>query len=510
MWKKVLRRGGIGIGVILALWWLLVPWKWPIPIDAETTWVTEPPDGEGGIDYAAALNERNGVGVTADNNAAVLLWRAMGLFAGPKSRPPEMFKGLGIEPPAPEGDYFVDFDRSEFHADAAPDALKLSLSMPWKAAVLPEVAAWLGRYEKHLALASEASRRPRFHIPLFPEAGVGTAALRQARVGEPLGIELFRALLSRGLLRAGEGDDAGAWADLMACHRLGRLTTQGCRPADFMGGIQLQSAASRTTLQYLRHVAPDAGALAAHLADLLNLPPQADLADKVDVTERLVLLDALQSVHRQGVPDLSPHAVGGVCDFRDTMRSANGYLSDMAGAMRADTGADRADRLEAIRNRHRNGYTAAHHWTAYVGWLVGGPVIRGRDVGRIYLNMMLPDALAIQVKADRARQEHELLVIAFALEWHRKTHGQYPERLDALTPRPLPKLPPDVFSGGQLVYRREGEGHLLYGVGPNGKDDGGTGKDQGGDDIVLRMPKDEPPPPLKGDGGVPGTGFPPR
>src|SRR5262245_43901123 len=53
--------------------------KGKFSISKETTYVTGPLDKDGYIDYAAALNERLGQGVTPENNANVLLWRAMGL-----------------------------------------------------------------------------------------------------------------------------------------------------------------------------------------------------------------------------------------------------------------------------------------------------------------------------------------------------------------------------------------------------------------------------------------------
>src|SRR5262245_33592389 len=55
------------------------PPKGKFTISKETTYVTGPLDKDGYIDYAAALNERLGQGVTPENNANVLLWRAMGL-----------------------------------------------------------------------------------------------------------------------------------------------------------------------------------------------------------------------------------------------------------------------------------------------------------------------------------------------------------------------------------------------------------------------------------------------
>src|ERR1700724_174995 len=47
-------------------------------ISKETTYVTGPVDKDGYIDYAAALNERLRQGVTPENNANVLIWKALG------------------------------------------------------------------------------------------------------------------------------------------------------------------------------------------------------------------------------------------------------------------------------------------------------------------------------------------------------------------------------------------------------------------------------------------------
>src|SRR5438094_5975588 len=52
--------------------------KGTFTIGKETTYVTGPLDKDGYIDYAAALNERLGRGVTPENNACVLLWKALG------------------------------------------------------------------------------------------------------------------------------------------------------------------------------------------------------------------------------------------------------------------------------------------------------------------------------------------------------------------------------------------------------------------------------------------------
>jgi hypothetical protein len=51
--------------------------------------------------------------------------------------------------------------------------------------------------------------------------------------------------------------------------------------------------------------------------------------------------------------------------------------------------------------------------------------------------------------------------------------GAYPESLEALVPGILKEVPVDPFTGKPFVYRREGEGFIVYSLGSNEKDDGG-------------------------------------
>lgn len=64
--------------------------------------------------------------------------------------------------------------------------------------------------------------------------------------------------------------------------------------------------------------------------------------------------------------------------------------------------------------------------------------------------------------------------ILLALAAHRDRFGAYPETLAELKSELGWKLPKDPFSGGDFVYKREGNGYLLYSIGANLKDDGGT------------------------------------
>ncbi len=73
-----------------------------------------------------------------------------------------------------------------------------------------------------------------------------------------------------------------------------------------------------------------------------------------------------------------------------------------------------------------------------------------------------------------------LLELALALRAFHRDHGRYPDTLSGLSPVYLSSLPNDPFSpGNRFHYRLTKERYILYSVGPDGKDDGGTPIDIG-------------------------------
>jgi hypothetical protein len=61
-----------------------------------------------------------------------------------------------------------------------------------------------------------------------------------------------------------------------------------------------------------------------------------------------------------------------------------------------------------------------------------------------------------------------------ALVAYKERYGRYPKSIVELRNRLGWKLPTDPFGGADFKYRREGQGFILYSLGPNLKDDGGV------------------------------------
>ena len=78
-----------------------------------------------------------------------------------------------------------------------------------------------------------------------------------------------------------------------------------------------------------------------------------------------------------------------------------------------------------------------------------------------FLKVAIFDALILTSRAGLACRIHKVRT------------GQYPESLEALVPALLTEVPVDPFTGRPLVYRRAGEGFIVYSFGSNLKDDGG-------------------------------------
>jgi len=78
------------------------------------------------------------------------------------------------------------------------------------------------------------------------------------------------------------------------------------------------------------------------------------------------------------------------------------------------------------------------------------------------------------LRAGRYQTQCEMTIAAIALKRYQLRHGKYPKSLDELVPEFLREVPVDWMDGQKLRYRPEGDTFVLWSVGEDGKDDGGT------------------------------------
>jgi hypothetical protein len=92
----------------------------------------------------------------------------------------------------------------------------------------------------------------------------------------------------------------------------------------------------------------------------------------------------------------------------------------------------------------------------------------------VLASLLLPALHKLPMKAAEGQTAADQAALACALERYRLTNGQLPDRLDALAPRFISKLPTDAITGEPYKYHRTEAGQfVLYSVGWDEKNDGG-------------------------------------
>jgi len=241
--------------------------------------------------------------------------------------------------------------------------------------------------------------------------------------------------------------------------------------------------------------------------ELVSLKPLAKVVDKVDGFERFQFLDTTMLVSQHGFKYLERFA-GGTADgigfkvldyllFNDlnwdpALKKANAWHDRIVTALK---NTDRSERLRAtdeieteLKQLRKQ---LADELPSRIAKSKESRVLASYDMSRCLLT---PSIFKVQIATDLVEQHQRHLQLAIALALYHREKGQYPEKLIELSPKYLPTIPLDLFSGKDVIYAHTAKGYRLYSVGPNGKDDGGV-KDEEyphkADDILLEVPLPE-------------------
>ncbi len=470
-----------------------------ITIGKKTTYVMGPVDKRGYVDYVTALNKELSKGITPKNNANVLLWRAMGPHPEGMTMPPEFFKWLGEKPPE-KGKYYLQLDGytyreklTELQAEKVRHNFDTASQRPWTKKEFPHIAKWLDLNKQSLALVVEASKRKRYYNPIIPrkdKSGERQGLLDTLFPGLAEGREFGNALVIRAMRRIAEKRYPEAWEDLQACHRLGRLLGQGGTIIEPLIGTVFDLFATEGDLVYLRATKLNAKQLKKHLKDIQTLPPFPPLAKSVGICSRFEMLEMIMRLDYLGpaaldrIPDAKIETLAGRVNWDPALRAANDWYDRYVTAMQIPQFATREQKLIRLEQEVQNNLAKTQR-TWNIARFMMSPKARGRAFGDILMGLLTPNIRNALHAEDRLRQRLRNLQVAFALEIYRVENGNYPAKLNAVTPNYLKNIPLDFFTGKNLIYRQTKTGYLLYSVGVNGVDERCRVT---GDDLVIRIP----------------------
>lgn len=95
------------------------------------------------------------------------------------------------------------------------------------------------------------------------------------------------------------------------------------------------------------------------------------------------------------------------------------------------------------------------------------------------LMFILPNLDSIVARKAELDAAIEVARVGLGLKLFKQKSGAYPDMLDKLAPEFIENIPVDPCTGKALIYRKDGEGFILYSLGPDQQDDNGTPKPTG-------------------------------
>jgi hypothetical protein len=503
-----------------------------IVVSKQTTFITEPLGPNGLPDYEQYVLNMLRDGVTSENNAVTLMWPAifpadvdpkfhaavaaeLGLdeiptetealasyhsaemerrlveFLSGGDKPngnAESSTGTSAEEPAapPDGGYDgqPQSDWRALNPDAVETVLERVIERPWTSEQVPPLAEWAKFNKAPLDLLVEASRRPRYYAPsesLINKDRDMLIAMLLPMVQNTR--DAGRSLSLRAMWHLGEGRPMEAWEDLLAIHRLSHLVSQGCTLVEQLVAIALSGIACDGTVTFLDQARLTTDQARQVERDLSGLPNFAVMARSLNQGERLMALDAFVRIGSGGGAEMFSGINGGdnagssfnivSVDWNLVLRETNRWYDRLVAAAELP---DREARAAAFAKIDADVEVLQAESRAPKRLLaaVVSRQQRSRVVSGIMLSLFLPALNAAIEAEDRQNTALELTRLAAALALYRAAHGAYPESLDELVPDIIERLPVDVLSGKPFVYKRSEEGYLLYGIGANGTDEGGS------------------------------------
>jgi hypothetical protein len=462
----------------------------------ETTIVDGPLNPDGTVDYLKEMNDRLGAGVLPEENAAIPVLEATTSAAGRTTRP-ELFKALSI-PQIPDQDtlnYSLGAkDGIEVDRQSIVELEKILEQYPWKASDHPQSAAWLTGQQRALALLEEACSRKKIFIPRLGADGSNQLWMAFPPLGE------FRTaagvLTARAMKRGGEGDLAGALADLRRVRILGHFAASG----DQLISILIEKAIDRVAVRAYRGLLTIPGLTVAQVSQIQKeLGPQPDFRRISDATvraEQLFALGQIMSCIRgdAGNP-FQMHATmdKSVAIDMGNLAEANWDIvmkasNDAVKRLQEGTTLPRSERLRQLAkveesySKAKVPFPFSQPYESKTRQIVEAFLKRqegesieafSRRIGEWMGGMDPKESEGLLNLSTRDAAEFATASLAGSLAQYRAVHGEYPATLAELG-APVPQ---DPFADAPLHYRKEAAGYVSWSVGVNGVDDRGSKDD---------------------------------
>jgi len=302
-------------------------------------------------------------------------------------------------------------------------------------------------------------------------------------IPEMKGIKNIARLLSwRARLDAFNGNIEPAFDDLLTCYCTGRHLKGPLSLIEQLVGMALQGLSAGTAVTILQNRQINGELLRNFQADIEKLMAEDTfIADYT--TERFLALDFLQRCYTDngsGSGHMIPGAVGHF-PYLELWNFESDLLNYSRSLGMALVSADRDDMSREFEKLYSN----AQQWAHKTPWQLHNENVdlemgldswpRLKKVRYWPIMLLMPAIGRVGELTYRNKAGIEALVTVVALLRYHQDNGRYPQNLDELVDGAyLRRLPMDPYSAQSMCYKKTDDTFILYSVGLNFKDDGGT------------------------------------
>jgi hypothetical protein len=484
----------IAAGLFLLFFFLAISWgvfssgptNWTKNIEA--TYIAGPVREDGGIDYLAALNIEAADGVDLEENAA--LWY---LDVWDHSRETAIvIEGYEIQLGWDRDRFPTKYFRPVSDDSVGKEVLDLRQSLHDGMVVgtdYTNLRNWLSDRDQIIQHLLAGTRQSNCYIPIVPVAPDGSLIDASLRAIQAMR-EYADVICIRGHLHILDADLAAARQDSLAIRRMAKHAADHPILLALLVAYAVNGLATELDQRIFADPTLTAADARQHLDDIAKLPDFPTISSRLTHGERMAVLDAATQI-----------AFGRKCAYLDVdggevltiVRKAVDWERVMVGLneqfdqLAADLEIDDLGKRDLVLAYARQARALRGKLTKRLPKAIFLRRSRSDLMRDVLAEMFLPLAVGVVEAEKNFLSRQQLTQLCGVLAIYRAENGVYPIKLAELVPKYLSEFPLDPASGQSFVYRQTEQSYELYGVGRNGKDDGGDSIETG-DDVVAETP----------------------
>jgi hypothetical protein len=393
-----------------------------------------------------------------------------------------------------------------------PDETKELLSKKYNEVTSEEkqlIEKWLNENKEILDLVIAGSKKPYYWRKYANKQNTGEMiSILMPHLSEFR--KLVHALCWRAWLNVEDGRYEDAFSDIKTCYRFGQHLRGDKSLIEQLVGMAIEALAAQTIRDILSEHRIDSPVLAELQQSFEQIIADEDFSVSFKF-EKLWMYDEIQrcfTEDRFGKGHLYLHRLrplSGLTGFEgfDEIASFGGTLMQIGHVL--FTHPNKQESREMVDGLYDYWEQTARKSPAQIRAENIDIEKQAMEIveGNILLEIFTPAIGRVCEIAHRNRIDVEATLAVIAILRYKEDVGDYPENLDELIEAGLLKaLPIDPYSDQPLVYKRTESDFVLYGVGENFKDDGGTvavvdgrlrkwGTKEEGDWVFWPVPKSE-------------------